>query len=63
MESQSPLTSEILKDEIGIDKIGHRPRIINKLKEDGRSYANKLKTSILLLGDTNNSKFCECIIF
>ena len=63
MESQSPLTSEILKDEIGIDKIGHRSRIINKLKEDGRSYANKLKTSILLLGDTNNSKFCECIIF
>ena len=63
MESQSPLTSEILKDEIGIDKIGHRSRIINKLKEDARSYSNQLKTSVLLVGNANNSKFCDCTIF
>ena len=62
MESQSPLTLEILKEEIGIDKIGHRSRIINKLKEDSRSYINKLKTSILLVGNSNNNKFCDCII-
>ena len=63
MESESPLTAEILKEEIGIDKIGHRSRIINKLKEDGRSYINKLKTSILLVGNANNSKFCDCVVF
>ena len=63
MESQSPLTAEILKEEIDIDKVGHRSRIINKLKEDGRSYINKLKTSVLLVGNSNNSKFCDCSIF
>ena len=63
MESQSPLTAEILKEEVGIDKIGHRSRIINKLKEDGRSYINKLKTSVLLVGNNNNTKFCDCIIY
>ena len=62
MESQSPLTAEILKEEMGIDKIGHRSRIINKLKEDGRSYINKLKTSILLVGNANNNKFCDCFL-
>ena len=62
IESQSPLTAEILKEEMGIDKIGHRSRIINKLKEDGRSYINKLKTSILLVGNANNNKFCDCIL-
>ena len=62
MESQSPLTAEILKEEMRIDKIGHRSRIINKLKEDGRSYINKLKTSILLVGNANNNKFCDCIL-
>ena len=62
MESQSPLTAEILKEEIGIDKIGHRSRIINKLKEDGRSYINQLKTSVLLVGNANNNKFCDCIV-
>ena len=30
MESKNPLTDEILKEEIGIDKIGHRSRIVNK---------------------------------
>ena len=63
MESQSPLTAEILKEEIGIDKVGHRSRIINKLKEDGRSYINNLKTSVLLVGNPNNNKFCDCLIY
>ena len=63
MESQSPLTPEILKEEIGIDKIGHRSRIINKLKEDARSYINQLKTSVLLVGNGNNNKFCDCTIY
>ena len=63
MESKNPLTVEILKNELGIDKIGHRSRIINKLKDEGRSYNNKLKTSILLLGDGENNKNCDCLIY
>ena len=63
MESKNPLTVEILKDEIGIDKIGHRSRIINKLKDEGRSYNNKLKTSVLIVGNGEKNKFCDCIIY
>ena len=63
MESKNPLTVEILKNEIGIDKIGHRSRIINKLKDEGRSYNNKLKTSVLIVGNGEKNKFCDCLIF
>lgn len=63
MESKNPLNVEILKNELGIDKIGHRSRIINKLKDEGRSYNNKLKTSILLLGDGEKNKNCDCLIY
>ena len=63
MESKNPLTSDILKEEIGIEKVGHRSRILNKLKDEGRSYNNKLKTSILFMGNGENNKFCECLIY
>ena len=63
MESKNPLTVEMLKDEIGIDKIGHRSRIINKLKDEGRSYNNKLKTSVLIVGDGEKNKYCDCLIY
>jgi hypothetical protein len=63
MESKNPLTVEILKNEIGIDKVGHRSRIINKLKDEGRSYNNKLKTSILIVGNGEKNKFCDCLIY
>ena len=63
MESKNPLTDEILKDEIGISKIGHRARIINKLLEEARSLKNKLKTSMLIVGDVLTEKICECNIY
>ncbi len=62
MESQNPLTIEILKDKVGIDKIGYRSKILNKLKEDARSFNNKLKTSVLLVGDSSNYKFCYHLV-
>jgi hypothetical protein len=62
MESKYPITTEFLRDEIGIDKVGHRSRIINKLKEEARSYNNNLKTSALIIGDGENNKYCDCII-
>ena len=63
MESKNPLTDEILKDEIGIDKIGHRSRIINKLNEDAKNSFNKWKTSVLIIGADLTKKICDCNIF
>ena len=63
MESKNPLNVDMLKDEVGIEKIGHRSRIINKLKEEARSYNNKLKTSMLIVGDGEKNKFCDCFIY
>ncbi len=62
MESKNPITEEILKDEIGIDKIGHRSRIINKLNEDAKVAYNKWKNSVLIIGDLTR-KICDCNIF
>ena len=63
MESKNPLNDEILKDEIGITKIGHRSRIINKLIEEGKSLNNKLKTTMLVVGNAMSEKICDCSIF
>jgi len=63
MESKNPLTDEILKDEIGITKIGHRSRIINKLIEEAKSLNNKLKTTMLVVGNAMSEKICDCYIF
>ena len=63
MESKNPITDSILKNELGINKIGHRARIINKLMEDGKKYINKLKTSMLIVGNGKTEKICDCIIF
>ena len=52
-----------MKDEVGITKIGHRSRIINKLLEEGKSNINKLKTSMLYLGNNLTEKICDCSIF
>ena len=63
METKNPLTDEILRDEIGISKIGHRARIINKLLEEGKSLNNKLKTSMLIMGNGMSEKICDCAIY
>ena len=63
MDSKNPLTDEILRDELGIQKIGHRSRIINKLLEEAKSLNHKLKTSMLLLGNNLTEKICDCSIF
>ena len=62
MESKNPINDAILKDDLGIVKIGHRARIINKLLEEGKILNNKLKTSVLVLGKRENEKICDCII-
>ena len=65
MASSNPISNEILKDEIGIGKVGYRSRLINKLKEDSRSYIGELTINMLVINKgegeekTNN---CQCII-
>ena len=65
MVSSNPLTNEMLKEEIKIDKIGYRSRIINKLKEDSKSFIGKLnilnvsKDEGKYISKYNN---CQCII-
>ena len=63
MESKNPINDEILKEEIGIDKIGHRSRIINKLNEDAKNSYNKWKNSLLIMGGDLTKKICDCNIF
>ena len=63
MESNNPLSNEILKDEIGIDKTGHRNRILNKLKDDGESFDRRLKANLLDLNNMENEKNCYCLVY
>ena len=63
MGSKNPITDTILKDELRINKIGHRARIINKLIEEGKRFNNKLKTSMLVIGKGQTEKICDCSIF
>ena len=75
MQSKQPLTEEILFKEIGIDKIGYRMSILNKIKNEGCNYLFKLKNGFLgknKFGDNktviferknednnNNNEFCN----
>ena len=63
METKNPINDKILKDDLGIKKIGHRARIINELTEAGKRFHNKLKTSMVNLGNVETKKICECILF
>ncbi len=63
MQIECPITQEILRDEIGIDLIGYRSRIINKLKEDGKNMYNMLKTKTLVVNNYVGDKKCDCYLF
>ena len=61
--SNNPLTDDILKNDLGIDKLGYRARILNKLKEECPNYSNKLRESIVTYHSIENTKICnECKI-
>ena len=73
MLSKNPLTDEILKDDIEIDKYGYRLRLLNKLLEDSSTYMQKYKSlitnntlnSYTINFETENEKTlpCKCFIF
>ena len=62
MISKNPIDNDILKNEIGIEKIGHRSRILSILKEESRNMENKLgnKEPINFSDETKN---CDCFLF
>ena len=61
--SKNPLSDAILKDELGIEKLGHRARILNKLNEESKHYVNYLRESIITYHEEENSKNCsDCFI-
>ena len=61
MQSKQPINDNILCNEIKIDKIGYRMRIINKIKNEGFNYLYKLKNGFLnknnMFSDSNNVIF------
>ena len=63
MNSKNPINEDIIKDEIGIKKVGHRARVINKLVEDGRLFWNKLKDKTVNIISGQMDKNCDCNIF
>ena len=64
MASSNPINNEILKEELGIEKIGYRSRIINKLKEDSRRYIGELEINMLVINNEEEKKNnCQCIIY
>ena len=69
MISKQPLTLDILENEIGITKLGHRKKILNKLNEEAYDIKNKLNSiSLGDIFDINVSKTYEqvkekCYIF
>ena len=62
MISKNPISDEILQFDIGIEKIGHRSRILSILKEQSRNMREKLihKESIKF---TDETKDCGCFTF
>ena len=61
--SNNPLNNDILKNELNIDKLGHRTRILNKLKEDSKNYLKNMRNSTVTFHTEEKSKICsECFI-
>ena len=73
MISKNPITEEILKDELGINKIGHLQRILISLKDESEKYVNRLVKKNWKINEESKSiiyeenpylKSCEaCFIF
>ena len=63
LECKEPLNIEKLKSDLGIEKIGFRQRIMNKLKDDKRKLINRLKKNIVITENSNNDICHDCNIF
>ena len=59
MISNNPLTDLILKNEILIEKLGYRLRILNKLREEWPSYLKELKGANIIYNKEENCNICD----
>ncbi len=57
--SNYPLNDDSIKNELGIDKLGHRTRIINKIREDCPNYLNLLKDKVVTFYSSESFKKCN----
>ena len=62
MLSKNPLNDDSLKNEIEINKIGHRSRILNRLKEDNKEFNKNIRKKGLFIITGKESKSCDCTI-
>ena len=61
---KEPITNQKLRDELNIDKVGFRQRIIIKLSDDSKKFINQLKKNILIIDQKKSNEICnECYIF
>ena len=61
---KEPITNQKLRDELNIDKVGFRQRIIIKLSDDSKKFINQLKKNILIIDQKKTNEICnECFIF
>ena len=79
MLTRQPLNEEILLNEIGIDKVGYRMRLLNKIKNESNNFLFKIKNGILgnnnfhfkkssiifesQRGNNNNEFYNMCLMF
>ena len=61
MISKNPIDNDILQYEIGIEKIGHRSRILSILKEESKNIQEKLEKKEYV-NITDETKNCGCYI-
>lgn len=64
MLSRQPITEYTLENEIQIDKIGYRARLLTKFKEEAQNYITRgTNKNILIDSQNNSSEFCNCVIY
>lgn len=63
MNSSYPITEDVLKNDIKIDKLGYRHRILTKLKEDSNPQRHRKFQTNLQIDKTSQNSACEfCVI-
>ena len=63
MISKNPLNDDMLKNEIEINKVGHRSRLLNKLIDDAKDIRKRLKKRAFFFTNGREAKSCDCIVY
>ena len=61
MISKNPISDDILQYDIGIEKIGHRSRILSILKEESKKMKEKMEHKEIIF--TDETKDCGCFAY